>query len=85
MKFVPVLTDIHESYQSLVAPVVDVLQIPAFLSPNWLTPWQQQLQVELSRMLKFLAPLGHEACCPQAGIRRNQTDSFNRKGHEFWI
>jgi len=29
---VPVLTDIHESYQAeIVAEVVDVLQIPAFL------------------------------------------------------
>jgi len=60
---------------SLVAPVVDVLQIPAFCVANRLTPWQQQLQVELS-MLKKVVPrsLGHEACCPQAGIRRNQTD-----------
>jgi len=64
--------------------VVDVLQIPAFLCRQTDLLLAAAATGQLS-MLKRSVPrsLGHEACCPQAGIRRNQAVLLTERGTSF--
>lgn len=84
--YVPVLTDVHETYQvKIVAEVVDILQIPAFLSR------QTDLIVECAKSNKwinvkkgqFLAPWDVKSIQEKVYSNGNKNLLFTERGVSF--
>ena len=75
----PVLTDIHESYQAEVCADagIDVLQIPAFLC--------RQTDLLLAAGASVCCATGYEKCCRQNCIYRQQSHHVVRKRLHAWI
>ena len=81
---VPVLTDIHESYQAeIVAEVVDVLQIPAFLcrQTDLLLAAAATGRAVNVKKGQFLAPWDMQHVVGRAGGAQNILLTW----HQFWL
>ena len=84
----PILTDIHcQTDVEKVAEVVDVLQIPAFLSR------QTDLVIKVAETNKvvnikkgqFLAPNDLHAVIEKVTSTGNKKNTNNREGNLFWV